>query len=227
MILVLHGENYVQSRNRLFDILEERKNKSGEIIRFEGKNLTLEELALALESRSLFGRSRTVIIENLFSLKKTLSLEKILDFLINKENEDVVIWEEEEISPAIIKKYSPPFSFQLFKVPKILFYFLENFKPGLKKTNLENFHRCLAQEDAQFIFAMLIRQVRLLLLAKDNSIENLPEWQRKKLFSQARLFDFNTLKKIYNLLMEIDFRQKISSSPFDLVFSLDLLFSEI
>jgi len=229
MICVLHGENIVQSRRQLTGEIEKAQKEFIEVVRLDGKTISSPDLVLALESKSLFKNSRLIVIERLFSLPKFSEKEKLIKLISNNQDENIIIWEDKEIPSQTVRKYSPVFSFQLFKLSSVVFNFLDSLKPGDKKDNLENFHRCLAQEEPEMIFAMLIRQIRLLILAKEGEefLEALSDWQKRKFFSQAKLFNLETLKRLYQKLLDIDFQQKTSQSPFDLSSSLDLLISEI
>lgn len=229
MTKVLHGENIVQSRRELSEQIEKAKKNFLEIVSFEGKQISLNDLILALEGKSLFKDERLIIIENLFSLPKSKDKEKIIETLKQNPEKNVLIWEGKELSKEIISKYSPELTFQLFKLPSVIFKFLDSLKPGIKKDNLENFHLCLQQEDPEMIFAMIIRQIRLLILVKEGEkfLSGLASWQKRKLISQGKLFDLKLLANLYQKLLEIDYQQKTSQSPFDLTSSLDLLISEI
>lgn len=229
MIGVLHGESIVQSRRELSEQIEKAKKNFLEIVSFEGKQISLNDLILALEGKSLFKDERLIIIENLFSLPKSKDKEKIIETLKQNPEKNVLIWEGKELSKEIISKYSPELTFQLFKLPSVIFKFLDSLKPGIKKDNLENFHLCLQQEDPEMIFAMIIRQIRLLILVKEGEkfLSGLASWQKRKLISQGKLFDLKLLANLYQKLLEIDYQQKTSQSPFDLTSSLDLLISEI
>ncbi|PIQ69954.1 hypothetical protein COV89_03010, partial [Candidatus Shapirobacteria bacterium CG11_big_fil_rev_8_21_14_0_20_40_12] len=77
--------------------------------------------------------------------------------------------------------------------------------------------------EPHFIFSMIIRQFRLLILTIDGEADNLASWQKNKLAGQATKFGREKLIRVYRTLLEIDIKQKTSSSPFDLNSELDLL----
>lgn len=229
MIKVLYGENLVLSRNALLVEIDIAEKNGLEVIRFEGKNISLTELTQVLESKSLFGSDRLVIIENLFSLPKSKEKEKIFQLILKNLKSNLFIWEGKDLTKSQMAEFEHNFIFQQFKISSVLFKFLDSLKPNQKEANLQEFHSCLAQEVPEMIFAMLIRQIRLLILAKEGekSLGNLAPWQKNKFISQAKSFETEKLKEIYQKLLEIDFQQKTSGSPFDLAFSLDLLIAEI
>jgi len=76
-------------------------------------------------------------------------------------------------------------------------------------------HRLLDEQDVQSIFGMIVRQFRLMLLAKDvleqggvegsvaREIKQAP-FVAKKISAQARRFSLQDLETVYRRLLEID-----------------------
>jgi len=96
--------------------------------------------------------------------------------------------------------------------------------------------RLLRDEDPPGIFYMVVRQFRLLLLAREaldsgggqREIEQalgVADFIARKMQSQARHFDLPTLEAIYRRLLEIDLAAKTSQAPLDM--SLDMLVVEL
>jgi len=229
MIKIYAGENIVLSRKAFLDEIEGLKNKKVELISFEGKRLTLSELILATESKSLFKQDKAIVIENLLSSLKSKEKDKIINYLASTNNDfpDVLIWEPKEIAKSV--SLNKNWQIKLFKLSSFLFNFLDQLKPGSAAKNITNFHQCLKSEPAEMVFSMIIRQFRLLILAKDNDryLNKMAPWQKSKLLSQAKLFSQLDLKQNYRRLLEIDFRQKTSGTPFDLSSELDLFLSDL
>lgn len=88
-------------------------------------------------------------------------------------------------------------------------------------------HSVLSEEDSFYVFAMIIRQFRLLIQAqaaledgKDiASALNLPKFIAKKIASQARAFSASELEHIYHELLVIDV--SVKNSTIDLGATLD------
>lgn len=228
MITVFYGENTVLSRRAFLEELKLARQKGLEIFRLEGKSLDWTNFTQVLESDSLFQSGKSIFIENLFSLPKSSLKEKLFSLLKKNCDMDVFIWEGKNLTKTQQGEFPKGFLFHQYKIPAMIFRFLDDLKPGNSKKNLENFHQCLLSDDPEMIFQMIIRQVRLLTLAKDGE-KYLPgaSWQKAKIFSQSRQFSKELLKDIYHRLLEIDFQQKTSQTPFNLASSLDLLISEI
>ena len=84
-------------------------------------------------------------------------------------------------------------------------------------------HSVLAEEDSFYVFAMVIRQFRLLLQAQAAleegkeiaSVLNLPNFVAQKITSQARAFSSPELERIYHELLSIDISVKNSAIDLD------------
>jgi len=228
MITVFHGDNIVSSRKAFLEALEESKSKGKETIGLDGKKINTTDLVQALEAKSLFGKDKAIFIENLFSLTKSKDKEKLIEIIKINHEEDVFIWEEKELTMTQESGFDKNFFFQTFKLPAIVFTFLDSLSPGKTRENLQGLHRCLAREEPEMIFSMLIRQIRLFILAKEGEdyLTGAP-WQKAKTLKQAKLFTSEKLKEIYQELLIIDYQQKTSQLPLSLSFSLDLLLMEI
>jgi DNA polymerase-3 subunit delta len=97
-------------------------------------------------------------------------------------------------------------------------------------------HRLLEEEDPMYIFAMVVRQFRLLLLAREilNSSGNEREvagqlhihpYVAKKVTAQARHFDIAVLEAVYVRLLEMD--EAIKTGQVETGLGLDLLVADL
>lgn len=192
MITILHGEDEVASRRELNNIIS---SFEGEVIRFE-KNFDVTDLQQA--SSNLFGNT-LIIIENYLSGKKKLD--------IDVGNANVIFYESKEIGKTITSGHKV----LEFKVPTLIWKLCDSLKPTNGKVILNLFWETLKTTDAEFVFAMIIRQFRLML----NPV-GLPPWQASKISAQAKIFGDDSLKDKYRDLLEIDFENKTSQSPLSL-----------
>ncbi len=84
-------------------------------------------------------------------------------------------------------------------------------------------HSVLSEEDSFYVFAMIIRQFRLLIQAQSaleegkeiSSVLNLPKFVAQKITSQARAFSASELERIYHELLSIDISVKNSTINLD------------
>lgn len=100
----------------------------------------------------------------------------------------------------------------------------------------EMLHLLLSEQDAIQIFGMVVRQFRLLLLAReiiDNGghedeaahVMGVHPYVAEKAFGQARMFSLPTLEAIYHRLLELD--EAIKTSQIDDVLALDMLIASM
>lgn len=226
-IVVYSGNDIVSSRKAFLDYLQSLQAENFELVRASGKDLTEEALELHSFPISLFGQKKVLAIENILSNTKSKEKEKIIEKIAKQKDCGIVIWEGKDISKTDQKKYPVNFVFKNFKLPQILFKFLDSLSPGKTKENLDFFHKVIEEVDPAFVFLMIIRQFRYLILASENELTGMPPWQKGKLFHQSKLFNKERLSVIYERLLEIDYRQKTSQIIKDLAFELDLLLTEL
>jgi hypothetical protein len=193
MITILHGEDQVNSRRELEKIISSFK---GEVVRLE-KDFNLTDLYQKI-SHSLFGKT-LVVIENYLSGRRKIEIEA--------GDADIIFWEPKEVPKAVIGANKAI----EFKVPSLIWKFCDALKPTNGKYLVPLFRETLKTADAEFIFAMIVRQFRLML-----SPDGLPSWQLGKIQSQAKVFGGEHLKLIYNKLLTIDYDLKSGRTPFTL-----------
>lgn len=228
MIKILHGDNIAESRKVLSQLVQEARAAGQEILSLEGNKIDLSELRKALESNSLLGKNRFVILENFLSGRKSKDKSGIYDFLFKgRFDNDLIFWEDKELKgfnlPAGIKA-------EKFRLNPVIFRLLENLKPGNSTQMLTLLLEVKQTEDPQMIFYMLIRQIRLLILAKDlgaNGLSSLSPWQQQKLLTQAKYFTLDQLQRFYKELLKVDFQQKTSGDSYSLASRLDLLVASL
>lgn len=228
MIKVYHGENQAISRKAYVAEIEKAKNSGKETVILEGKKMTLTDLTQCLQTSSLFKFPRVTFIENLFSLPAGQEKEKMVDLVSAETSSEIVIWESKELSKTVIEQNRSKAQFFLFKIPDLLFSFLDSLKPGEKKNNLTGLEKVLDNGEPEMVFLMVVRQIRLLILAKDGEKYLTGQsWQKEKLLRQSQLFSGDFLASLYKKLLETDYRQKTSQTLFNLHSSLELLILEI
>ena len=122
-----------------------------------------------------------------------------------------------------------------------IFEFVDAMGNRNRETAIKVFHRLLSVQEPQRIFAMVVRQFRLLLLAKDivsnnGNVEDVVStlasepfkvhpYPAKKIAHQSRKFSQSQLDALYHRLLEIDSQMKTGKMEVDL--SVDLVIAEI
>ena len=220
---ILHGENTTASREKLNLILSQVVKKDAEVVRLDEPKR--DELVLASRSQSLFSEKRCVIVENYISWNKDAA--EVITKDLDTEGAFFVFWEKRALTPATIKKLAKTANIQEFKLPSQLFPILDNVYPKNKKL-VSLYIESKNNLEAELVFAMLTRTIRLLLWAKlSPDTWNIPSWQAGKLKAQARKFSEPELRVLHTKLLEIDRASKTSKLPEDLSSSLELLFATI
>lgn len=94
---------------------------------------------------------------------------------------------------------------------------------------LAHLHRLLAHEDPRYAFAMIVRQFRLLLLARESldldldpeRTMSVPNFVARKVAAQARSFRLHQLESLHHELLRLDLDSKLGRA--DLVTAMDQL----
>ncbi|MFH2118254.1 MAG: hypothetical protein ABII10_00735 [Candidatus Paceibacterota bacterium] len=222
MTIILHGENVIKSREKLVTLLEEAKQNGKEVERLTAKQLTPAMLETALQKTSLFGTEQMVIIEELHSLPRSAKKNQLIE-IVGKANVTVILWEKRDLTPTMLKKF-PKAQVEQFKLTNTLFAWLDAFSPKTAKQKYFDLSQKAQSADGEHIcFAMLARQIRLLLQIKDGTIPAGPPFVIAKLKRQAQDFSLDQLLNIHSQLFTIDLNAKTSGSFLSLGQELDLL----
>ncbi len=223
MITLIHGDDIVSSRKALEDY--RLKNSGAEIIRFDGNTLDLPSLVTTSQSQSLFGSKKLIIIENLLGGSFSNQKENILSFLSSSDvGQQIILWEKSEIGKTVINKYFKGAKVILCQPPLLLFRFVDSLGESTEKL-LTLYHALLSQRDPELVLAMLFRQLRLLIIAKEmgeKGLKTLASWQAYKFVKQANLFTAERLYKAYRGLLLIDYNVKTGQTPYNLSQLLDI-----
>lgn len=229
-MLILHGEHEIKSRQYLIEQIEIAKNSGRVIVWLDGKKLTLGDLEVSLGSSSLFDTPQTVIIEQLFSGLKSKRKDELITWLkqILDQNSypqiNLILWENKSLTPAQIKNFSKA-KIDQFKLASAVFSWLDQLSPApaSKKFQLKSLQKAVAAESAEFCLIMLIRQLRMLIQAKDHCLPPTAPFMASKLDHQASLFNSNQLIELHGKIFEIDRRLKNGLSPANLGQELEFL----
>lgn len=169
---------------------------------------------------SLFKKGRLFIIERLPKTKKSE-----IDWL-KKNNErlegNLVVFHEGTLSRNFLTSLPKTKRIEEFKLPRLIFKFLESFYPGNTKTSITLLHQVLKTEAPEFVLALLARHLRDVVKVKNEEGSlGYPPWRVGKLKSQSKKFEGESLKKVIESLAEADVKSKTSRTS--LAFLLDVL----
>lgn len=230
MITVIHGDDISSSRNFFNDI----RGKNSEAILLDGPSLNVTDLLQVLEGGGLFQTEKTILIENLYAKKKAAKeFEAIVSLIQEKtlENE-IFLWENKELDKKSLGLFKHA-TVKTYKLPQTLFLFLDSLKPRQGPQLVTLYQKVLQTVEAEMVFAMFVRQVRLLLALREKSNEQIDEmkrlapWQVGKLQKQASAFSEDELIRLHRKLFEIDKGLKTGELSMPLSTALDILLVDI
>lgn len=207
--LIFHGDHTSVSRQALNQAIKAEQGR--EVVRLDSSKITETDLRQALESQSLFGQAKLVVIDKL--------PVKFVDILAQYQgNTSIFIWHDKALTSAQLKKLSN-FKSQPFKIPAAIFNFLD-------QLNISTLHQALKTDAPEQIFYMLHRRVAQLIQAKDSPPQlKLADWQKSRLINQAKHFTLDQLLTLHSRLLTIDISIKTGRNflPLDRTLELFLL----
>lgn len=222
-LTLIHGDHTLQSRSKLLELETTAKNQGATLQKIEAKALTESVLEEILGSHSLFAENKVIIVEELHSLPLSGKRTKLIEMLAHSQA-SLILWEKRALTKTMVSKLNPQLVFE-FKLSPVLFKWLDSLsgKIETKKNQVTLFHETLEIEDAQMCFAMLCRQIRLLIQAKEGSNLKGAPFMIAKLQRQSQLFSLSQLLKWHTALLDLDLKQKTSQTWQKLEDELDLL----
>lgn len=214
---ILHGENNLASSKRLVELCDQQKDLGNKIINLEANNLKVEILRQELEPADLFGNSNFICLTGLLSGSKKKSQEKIIQFLKTKNHQNILLYETKAIHPSTVKQFKGAFV-EIFKVEVDIFRFLDKLNPNQKDSLMLSFQDLLAKKtEPEFIFAMIVCQIRQLIIAKTSPTQlKAPPFAINKLKLQASNFTLDKLLEKHEQLYHIDLSIKTGKTQLDL-----------
>lgn len=220
MITLLHGDNIVASRKAFTDLVSNAK-AGGLVVRLEGKTLTPAELGDTLGAQDLFCQKKTVVIEGLLSQPKSKRKDEMMAVAANA-GQDIILWEGKVATPAQLKKF-PKARIQAFKTSSSVFQWLDSLRPGNESASQQLLHKAIERDGAEMCFAMLTRQVRLLIQMREGVPMKIAPFAVGKLKNQANSFTTKQLLALHSKLVELDYGAKMSRNASDMAQNLTLL----
>jgi len=206
--ILIHGDNTQASFERLQKFILVAKKRGWEILRLSDSSLNLSE---ALTSTALFTQKRLFVLEELATVAK-----KELNWLKEKSQGlegNLVIYHQGNLAVRLLKSLPKGTKVEEFKLPKLIWKFLDSFYPGNARAGLKLFHQVLDKEPIEFVLALLARHLRDVYWAKaDAQSLPYPVWRISKLKKQATFFPQERLTEIIRDLADADIRSKTSDT---------------
>lgn len=221
MLTIIHGDNTVASRGALTAHVAKARAE-GAVVQLTAKDLSIPQLEDALGTQELFSAHTLVVLEGLFALPKSKKKDLMLSMCAGARP-DLLVWEAKTLTVTQLKQL-PSATIQLFKISPMVFAWLDSLRPGNAAQSLTLLDKAEKQDDIEMCFAMLSRQVRLLLqfLLEPQAVKVAP-FALAKRKKQTGYFTVSKLLAIHEKLVSIDEAQKTSASALSLRAQLDLL----
>lgn len=226
MIYLFHGDDNAASRTAYSD------HKDSSSINYDAANLDLAELSSSLQGGGMFENENKIFIDNLFSKKSSKMFDSILEILNTySKTANIYLYSDKELGKKDLGVFKNSQA-QSFKIPQNLWSFLDGIRPN-NSHNVLLFKSTLTSNEPEIVFAMLVRQFRLLLGISGNSnnqideVARLAPWQKGKLERQLSLFGQDKVKNIYKKLYKIEKQTKTGGTNLTLTQSIDILLLQI
>ena len=222
MLTIICGEDTIASRNYFVSLKKDFLTKGFDIrdIKFE----EIKEIPRWLaESPTLFFQKKVFFSENLNKKikKDNKSMLAELQMVNQMSNADLIDWEGVSVREL---KFSKLGKIKEFKPDQSIFKLLDALYPGNRSDFIKLLGRLTQDLDENFVFIMLTRYVRNLILLKEGvNPPTLQTWQVRKLQFQAKQWKIENLVNFYEALFKIEIGLKTGSNPFSIKKSLDIL----
>lgn len=224
-LVILHGDNTVASRTALQQHIAHARAKECEIRHLDAKTLTPAQLGDALGSQELFSTQTCVVIEDLFAQPKSQRKDALLG-IVQASIQPIIIWEKKTLTITQLKPFSSA-NIQMFKTSSAMFSWLDALGTKDQAKMFTLFEKAIESDGIELCFAMLIRQVRLLLQIKTRVEIKLAPFAISKLSNQVKLFSEEQLLRLHEQLVHIDEKQKTSGSNLGLRGEMELMMGSI
>lgn len=215
MITLIHGNDQLASFAAFKNFLDTSDVLSQ--TRLVGAELDLKTVKEALETPSFTG-PRLAVIEDLSRNRSSNFFKEFKIYLSEVSNEvNLVIYERKLLPPESpvlgltknIKSFTVPGGFNVFEWADLVG------KRDLKGSLLGWEKLTLSGEEPDYLFLMLVRQFRLLLLLKKGAHLKVPEFVEAKLRGQLKRWGEGDLETSFRRLLSIDRENKTGVAPLE------------
>ena len=228
MLYIFCGEDSVAARSAYIQTIEKYKSHFAEIISLPSSSIINIYKDLA-DNLSLFSPQKVFCVENLekYGFKKSTKAKKdsVYEAISAiSSNNSIILLDFEDGKQARQLKLKDLAKVHESKPSTSIFSLLDTCFPGNKVKFISSLRTVCISQDEMFVFVMLFRHVRLLILALATaSVAKLPPWQKYKIIGQANKWDKNQLVNFYSGLIKIEINAKTSSDPYGIAKSLEIL----
>ncbi len=211
-MIILHGEDANKSYARLAAITDDLKSKQVEVVTQDAAEIDITNLRQEIGSSGLFGSTKCFVIKNLLSGTKSKNKDKLIDVLNQDTSHEIILWENKGLGVTILKKF-PKAKIESFSISPVIFKFLDSLRPNNSRNILLSWKKLVSENtEPEFVFAMIVRQIKLLSQAKsDPAFIKLAPYPARLIKVQSTYFTLDHLLDLYHRLYEIDLKIKTGS----------------
>ena len=215
-MIIISGEDVLKSSQKLSLVCQEYQKKGVTVNTFDQSEITLGKLRQELSPTDLFGGTSALVIKGLLSGTKSKNKEKIIEFLKKENPQNLILYESKSVHPSTVKQFKGAIN-ESFKVDINIFKFLDLVSPG-NQIQIHLHYNDLRQKgvDVEYIFAMLVRQFRLLIQCRfSQKPPNINPYALRSLLPQSQKYNPKQLIDLYLQLCKIDILVKTGQSSLD------------
>lgn len=207
---IFHGDNTIQSRSDWLATQKQFIQKGYAPTQENAKQLDRAKLETLLSSQSLFGDEAVLSLEGLLSLPQSKKKKSLIDSLVSlaaQSSMPILLWEPKLATAAALRPFKTA-RVHTHKASKQIFTWLDSLGQPQKGELVRVCSELIEKESAIFIHTMLVRQIRMLIAAKDGGVVAGASFMIKNVQTQARRFQLQQLLNAHQQLLEIEYRQK-------------------
>ena len=146
-IIILHGDDTQKSYKRLTKFIDVAKKRHWEISYIDEDSTSFRE---TVSATSLFGNERFFILKNIKKLG-----EKDIEWL--KKNHDnlagnLILYSDSVLNVKTLKSFSKDSKIEEFKLPVLLWSFLDGMFPGQGDQSVRKLHKIVEKQPVEFVF---------------------------------------------------------------------------
>jgi len=228
MITVYCGEDPVAARAAYIKAIAAYTDQQLEIISLPSSSILDIKKGLA-DNLSLFSSQKVFCIENLekYSFKKSTKATKneVYEALVSiAADRSIILLDFEDAKQARELKLKDLATVHESKPATSIFKLMDECVPTNKVQFIKSLRAVCDTQDEMFVFIMLMRHVRQLVLAAHDALSSkLPPWQKGKVLAQAKRWDKKLLTHFYSSLIKIEINAKTSADHYGIRKSLEIL----
>lgn len=227
MLTIFCGDDSATARSEYLKAIEKYKSSHAEILLVTPSSLLDIKKGVG-DSLSLFSEQKIFCMEGLekYGFKKSTKAKKdsVYEAILSlSTNKSIIILDFEDGKQGRQLKLKDLAKVYESKPATSIFQLVEECIPNNKIKFIASLRTVCETQDEMFVFIMLARHVRQLVLISQGVMLTLPPWQKGKISSQANKWDGQKLLHFYEGIIKIEIGAKSSSNPYGIAKSLEIL----